>query len=322
METLINVVIPIFAILALGAATERFQWLGENSDKLLNLFVYYFALPVLLFGSMAMEPIHKILNIPFILAFSLGMLATFAITLVAYRIWKKEPYDILSLRSFSASFSNTAYMGIPFLIGLFGKDGLLPAAIATFLCYVLMMIAVMFIELSENQDCPKRETILNVSQSMIKNPLVIASLCGIAFSATGLTLPKPAVTFYHMFGAAAAPCALFAIGQVLMQQRISHFGELSVITALKLLLQPFITLGLVLLFGVDPLWAAMAFLLAALPTGTIGFILAQRYGCYQDRASAIILVSTLISLITLTIAVTIIPHIWPTVTIGHFGLMH
>lgn len=41
--------------------------------------------------------------------------------------------------------------------------------------------------------------------------------------------------------------------------------------------------------------------LAALPTGALGFVLAQQYGIYVQRATAAILVSTVLSVITLSV---------------------
>ena len=52
--------------------------------------------------------------------------------------------------------------------------------------------------------------------------------------------------------------------------------------------------------GLDPLWAASAVILAALPTGSLVFVLATQYGVYVQRATAAILVSTVLSVITLS----------------------
>ena len=42
-------------------------------------------------------------------------------------------------------------------------------------------------------------------------------------------------------------------------------------------------------------------LLAALPTGALTFVVAQRYGVYVGRTSAAILVSTILSVLTLSV---------------------
>ena len=52
--------------------------------------------------------------------------------------------------------------------------------------------------------------------------------------------------------------------------------------------------------GLTPFWANAAVILAALPTGVTVFVIAQRYGIYVQRSSALILVSTVLSLVTLS----------------------
>ena len=73
-------------------------------------------------------------------------------------------------------------------------------------------------------------------------------------------------------------------------------------TVLKLLWHPLITWLLIRwFFPMEPFWEFAAVLLAALPTGTLTFVLAQRYGVAVDRCSAVILVSTLCSMATLSV---------------------
>ena len=51
----------------------------------------------------------------------------------------------------------------------------------------------------------------------------------------------------------------------------------------------------------NPIWATSAVILSALPTGALVFILAQQYGIYVQRATAVIMVSTVLALGTLSI---------------------
>ena len=53
-------------------------------------------------------------------------------------------------------------------------------------------------------------------------------------------------------------------------------------------------------FTLDPVWAAGAVIQSALPTGALVFVLAQKYGVYLQRSTAVIMVSTVISLFTLS----------------------
>jgi len=51
----------------------------------------------------------------------------------------------------------------------------------------------------------------------------------------------------------------------------------------------------------DEPWAAAVVIQAALPTGALVFVLAQQYGIFVQRATATIMVSTVVSVVTLSL---------------------
>jgi predicted permease len=82
--------------------------------------------------------------------------------------------------------------------------------------------------------------------------------------------------------------------------------QLSWMTAMKLLVQPLVTWGIVLVMGLDPFWAASAVLLAALPAGSMVYVLAQQYERRVELASSTILSTTVLSLVTLALLLPLI----------------
>ena len=104
--------------------------------------------------------------------------------------------------------------------------------------------------------------------------------------------------FPHHLGGVRRACALFAIGLFLAGRRLQFdrraFGW---IVGLKLVVHPAITWILVAtLFPLDRFWLGAALLLSALPTGSLSFVVAQRYSVYVEQTSQVIFVSTLLSL--------------------------
>ena len=69
MGVIVDVAVPVFAIMLLGYLAGRAGILGDESSKALNAFVYWFALPPLLFLSVARVPVGEILNWPYIAVF-------------------------------------------------------------------------------------------------------------------------------------------------------------------------------------------------------------------------------------------------------------
>lgn len=304
MEPIVNVVLPVFAIMLAGYLAGRAGLLGEASSQALNGFVYYMALPALFFVSMARVPVEEVLHWPFLIAFGGGMLATFGIAMLVATFAFPNRTGALSLHGMSAVFSNTGYMGIPLLVIAFGEVGKLPAIISTVVTGVVAMgliTAILEIDLAE--DHGPLTGLRNALFGVLKSPLVMSAAAGLAWSAfVDFPLPQPVETFGDLLGAAAGPAALFAIGLFMVGKSFTAgMGEVSWVVGLKLLVQPAITWWLA--FGVlqmEPLWAQSAVIQAALPTGALTFVLAQRYGTYIQRATAVIMISTVVSVVTLS----------------------
>lgn len=297
MDVVLDVAVPVFGIIVAGFVGGR-TVLGPSSSQALNQFVYWFALPAVLFLGMARQPLDAIFNLSFIGAFLGAMLIVYALGWGVGRLLHREASAVHAMQALNACFSNTGYMGIPLFLAAFGPDRLLPAIIATVIMSVVMVgIAVIALELSRSAGRGFGHAVGDVGRALVRNPLIAASLAGLAWNGTGLPLPAPLVTFCDLLGAAAGPGALFAIG-VFLAGRPLRFDLTAVgwLIPLKLLVQPALTwLLIVTLFPLDPFWTGAALLLAALPTGALTFVVAQQYEVYVERTSQIILLSTVAS---------------------------
>jgi malonate transporter len=82
----------------------------------------------------------------------------------------------------------------------------------------------------------------------------------------------------------------------------TDFGEVAWLSFLKLVINPLIAWGLVLYaFRLEPFWAESAVLIAAIPTGALVFVFAQRYGVYVRQSAAVVVVTTALSVLTLSV---------------------
>lgn len=314
LTVLLNIILPLFGIIFLGFLAEKSGLLGKENVNVINRFVYYFPLPVLLFGSMVTGPITQPGGIRFLAAFSIGTLLTFALSFFSFKlIDPKERLAHLGLKSLGASFPNAGYIGVPLLIAILGHAGIVPAALVAVLVYIVVILAIFLIEI----DLHHHETIINISKktglALAKNPLIMASFFGILCSMSHVPMPNAVIAFYKFFGAAAAPCALFAIGQTIAQKKIcdlSHLSEVSLITFFKLILHPLVTFSLLVLFKVPQTLVIAGALLAALPTGSAKYLIAQHYRLYEKESSSLIVLSTLLSMVTVTVLMAFL-HVHP-----------
>src|SRR5690606_6790465 len=138
------------------------------------------------------------------------------------------------------------------------------------------------------------------SLALAKNPLVVAPLLGALWAWGGVPLPTPAADLLNILGAATTPCALVSLGLFLAHKQEERTPGVMPLVAMKLILQPLLAWYLAFeLLELPTLWAHSAVLLAALPTGTGPYMLAEYYQRSGARASRVILYSTLGSLVTL-----------------------
>jgi malonate transporter and related proteins len=304
MLSILTIVAPVFALIASGFIARRIGVMGMAAVSELNRFVVYLALPALLFDVMANAKPSDLAQPEYIAAFGLACGAVFYVT-VGISLLLGKPLTTASIGGLLASYANTAYMGIPVLLMMFGPASLVPVTIASILTVcVLFASGIVLIEIGGQSERRPLRLAYKVLASLVRNPLLIAPVLGALYGATGLGVPAPAEAFLKLLGGAASPLALVVIGLFLAEPRAiekSDVGAASALAAVKLLVQPALTWGLAHTFGVPQPLAVMAILLAAMPTGTGPFMVAEFYRLPAVVTSATILFSTLGSLITLPV---------------------
>jgi malonate transporter len=304
MDAVVNVAFPVFAIMLVGYLAGRFRLLGDDASSALNTFVYWFALPPVLFLAMARVPFGQIFNWPFLWSYIIGMAAT-AVAAVAVSVWVfRNRFSGTTLHALTATFANTGYMGIPLTLAAYGSGGTLPAVITTaFGSAVIIGLSILLVEFGEGESSRPLKALGDAAIAVVKGPLFLAALFGILWQGFDLPLLPWLTNFGEIMGAAAGPCALFAMGLFLVGKPVSSgIGEVGSMVAMKLVLHPLLTwLVAVYAFdlGLEDLRGVV--LMAALPTGALSFVVAQKYGVFVQRSSAAILFSTLVSVVTVSL---------------------
>jgi predicted permease len=305
MDAMLNVVLPVFGIIFTGYLSRRLNVLGEASAEALNRFVYYIAVPPLLFLATARAPIDVILNWSFIAVYLIGVVATLILAVAGGR-WFFGHRDLgaLTVHGFASVFSNTVYMGIPLFLAAFGEDGTPPIIVAALVSNLLFLgTAIICMELAQTSDNHWRKLFRDLGGAVALNPILLPLMLGLLASYRQWWLPPPLENFLDLLAGAAGPTALFAMGLSLYGfPLVRGAAEIGWLVFLKLLVNPLFTWLLVLyVFELDPFWASAAVLIAAIPSGSLVFVIAQRYRVYVQRAAATVVVSTLLSLVTLSL---------------------
>lgn len=307
MRAIVDVVLPVFGLIFAGVAAGRFRILGQDSSAALNGFVYWFAMPPLFFLGMARVPVSEAMNGPFIVAYLGGVAVVFLAVIVFWRFLFPGTASEHSMAAMNASFANTGYMGIPLFMTAYGPEGMLPAVISGVINGAIVTAGmIVLIKILQGTRQRLDRMLLDVGRMVATNPLVVAPVAGLAFSASGLSLPRALVTFGDLLAASAGPCALFSVGLFIASRPLGNLvrGRKAVesawLIALKLIVQPLVTWAIAVALGMDHFWTFGAVIMAALPTGALAFVVAQQYRVYIERTSAVILLSSVLSLATLS----------------------
>jgi len=265
VSAVLNIVLPVFGVILAGVLSRKTGLLGADTSEALNKFVFYVALPPLLFLSFARVPVDDIFNWPFINAYLLGTFLTLAFSVVcAWLFFAHRELPILTLHAMLSMFSNTVYLGIPLLILAYGPVGATPAIIVTLLSNLIFLTI---------------------------------------YTWLGWSLYVPVENFLDLLGRGAGATALFAMGMSLYGFSVSAGAvEIGWITFLKLVVHPLIVWLVVrYIFQLEQFWLETAVILAALPAGSLVFVVAQRYKVYVQRSAAAVVVTTAVSVVTMTL---------------------
>jgi len=297
-------IFPVFALLFCGWLARKKNWLGASATSELNKFVVNLALPALLFDIVANARLVDLMQPDFLILFVGSTVVIFALTVGILAV-RGRKFAAATMGGLNSSYANTGFMGFPLVLAIAGDEArplILIAALVT-VC-VLFAMAIVMMEFAGNKANPGSSAPLSVVWRVLRNPLVFVPLVALVFPLTYSTLPSTVNSALALLGDAAAPCALVTIGlfigdRPLKQLRLSKLNVTLVMT--KLIVHPAIVLMLAWLFlnEVSELVINSAILLAALPTGTGPFMLAEYYKEDASVASDCILLSTAISPLSL-----------------------
>lgn len=291
--------LPFFAVIGLGYLSGRAQFFSAEATAYLTRFVFYFALSAMLFGFAANLDVAAIFSWPFVFAYLLGTSAIWLVVAAA-ALWRGTSREEAVFEAHTGVIGNVGFLGIPMLVLLLGPGAVGPVllVLAVDLIVFSSILTMLITGLRAGRVSAQSFGILGMG--LLKNPMIVSVVLGILWGATGLSLPAPVNEFLTLLGAAATPCALFAIGASLAGRSAERVEVAAWLSVSKLVLHPAAVAGACWLFGVTGYAAGVMVAAAALPVAGNVFILAQHYRVAPQRVSTAILLSTAASVLTVT----------------------
>jgi len=295
--------LPFFLIIGLGYGAGRSGFFPAEATAWLTRFVFYFALSAMLFRFAANLSFAQVFALNFVLAYLLGTAAIYLLaTLVA--VFRGLKIETAAIEAQCAVIGNVGFLGVPMLILLMGEAAVGPV-MQVLAVDLIVFGSLIVILITGSRDGRMRIGVLRtVGIGLLKNPMIVSIVLGLTWSAFALPIPAPMNDFLSLLGGAATPGALFAIGASLAGKSAERPFVAGWLSLCKLVLHPAaVAISALLIFQIEPYAAAVMIATASLPVAGNVYILAQHYGVAPQRASASILISTVVAVLTVSLVV-------------------
>jgi malonate transporter and related proteins len=289
--------LPDFLLIALGFALCRFTALDRPIWEGAERLVYYLLFPVLLFTSIIRNPIDVGASSGFA---ACGVAISACGIACAYALRRVPGVDPLLFASGAqAAFRFNSYIALAVAERLAGSQGVAWAALLIALCVPICNFAAVW---------PlARQGGQHFGGEVVRNPLIIATVAGLAANLAGLGLPDFAAVTLGRIGGAALPLGLMAVGAGLQVGALREGpGLAAALLAIRHIVQPAVAFALALRLALPLPQQKVLVVFAALPTSASSYVLAARMGGRAGFVAGLVTASTLVAMVGLPLALAVL----------------
>ena len=288
---------PDFCLILAGYLVCRFTALNRTVWEQAEILVYYFLFPVLLFTSIARSPLDLGSASSFIAA---GLLMGLTGIALAYSLpWLPWIGKRIDRRDHAASaqvaFRFNSFIALALAERLAGPQGLVLIAVLIGVCVPMFNVAAVW--------PMARHAKTRFLGALVRNPLIIATVSGLAVNLLGLSVPTWLDPVLNRIGAASLALGLMAAGAGMQFAAMAQGKVLaaSVLTIRHLLL-PLVAMGLSRAFRLDTAQTTVLMAFSAMPTANSAYVLASRMGYNGPYVAGLVTLSTLLGMLSLPFA--------------------
>lgn len=311
MTALLDVILPVFLVIGFGYAAARAGLFNESAVDGVMRFAQNFAVPCLLFRSIAGLDIAAQFDLRLFIAFYAGAFAGFGAGYLGARLIFRRPVQDAVAIGFCCLFSNSLLLGLPIMERAYGADALAGNFTIIALHSPLLYgfgITVMELVRSRGLGHSAPKLAAQVLRAIFTQPLVIGITAGFIVNLGGIPQPEVFTAALDMMVRAALPTALFGLGGVLFRYRPEgDMKTIAMVCAISLILHPAITFGLALALDLTTAQLRSAVVTGAMAPGVNAYLFANMYGVAKRVAASSVLLATAGSIVTVWLWLAILP---------------
>jgi len=305
MAEVFGALVPTFILIMLGYLVRAARIATSEQFGMVNRFGYFVLYPAFLFTLVSGANFAGDDALPFLGGVMGGFLTLALIALALRFVFRGDGPSYTSVFQGSVRWNGFALLAAA--TALFGPEGQQLIGLA-FGPLVLTLNIVCVIVLAR-WGSAKATSMRAVLDQIIANPLILACATGIVVNLIGLHDLGYASDALQLLGQAAMPVALMCVGAGLDFGALrASLPKVATASAMRLLLAPTLVWGACMLTGAPPLATAVAVGIASTPTAAAGYTLAREMGGDAQLMAAIITATTLLSFITMPVAISLALH--------------
>lgn len=299
MENLIisfNVVLPLFLCMALGYFLKWIKLYDDATLKTINKLVFKVFLPIYLFRSIYTTDLSAVFNPKLILFAVLGILAWFVILmLVVPRIEKEDAKRGVMVQAMFRS--NFVLYGLPVAVSLCGEENIGATSLMIGIVVpIFNILAVITLETFRGG----KPSVAKMAKGIATNPLIIASVIGIAFYFLNIKLPTAVEKTVTDLGRVATPLALVALGGEFKFHKVKgNLRQLIIAVSGKLVISPLAIVAAGIVLGFRDEMLVPILLMSGAPAAVSSYTMAQQMGGDGELAGEIVVFTTALSILTI-----------------------
>ena len=309
MESLrisLEIVLPLFLLLAIGYAIKLTGMMNDTSVKQINKVIFKIFLPLLVFQNIYETELAESFRSDLLLYAVAGVVIQFLISLCVVLLAEKDNArrGVMLQGMFR---SNFVLFGIPISTSLYGDAA---AGLAAVLIAVIIplynALAVIALEMFRG----KKPNFFKILLGIVTNPLILGSAAGILFVVFPVPLPGPIAETVSDLATISTPLAFVILGASFSFGDMGKYvKELFLTVGFKLVVYPALFLGVAILLGFRDAALAVLLTVFAAPVAVSSFTMAQQMGGDDKLAAQIVVFTSILSIVSMFVIIFLIKEL-------------
>lgn len=303
LSEILGVTAPVFAMVFMGLVLRKVKLINDAFIQSASTLTYKATMPTLFFLSIRQADLHSAFNAE--LVFFLCAATVFVFLASWWWATKAIPYAQRGVFVQGAFRGNCGVVGFALVASYYGDYGLSVGGVLvgfTILLFNVLSVLILSIYSPTLKFSPAA-----VGKELIKNPLMIAVVLGMAASAVQLYIPQWVLKSGEYFAGLTLPLALICVGGTLSLAGIKASGAAAVQSSvIKIILLPVLACGVAWAIGIEGRHLIILWMFFATPTAAASFSMSVAAGGDGKLAANIIALTTLVSIGTMTLGIYIL----------------